>query len=220
MQPWPRRAPRHHQRGATAPPRPAGAMSQFRWRRPPEAENRARQIRGKLVWHRTAALGFGRLRRPRRPRPRGESVGSARLERSGNRASEAKPLPHIYGRRTHLKRRPPSRARGQAGHGGGTLNATRSAGRGWESQGQSLAERGRTTQRPRAEDIPLAEGEPEGRTSGGATHNSADFGDSSRTRPSARGRCARAEGVGLPEREARTRRAARGREAARNWQGV
>ena len=57
---------------------------------------------------------------------------------------------HIYGRRTHLKRRPPRRARGQARHDGGTLNATRSAGRGWESQGQSLDERERTSQRRRA----------------------------------------------------------------------
>ena len=31
------------------PPRPAGAMSQFRGRRPPKAENRARQLRSKLV---------------------------------------------------------------------------------------------------------------------------------------------------------------------------
>ena len=112
-------------------------MSQFRGRRSPEAENRARQIRGKLVWHRTAALGFGRLRRPRRPRPR----GVVRTRREA----------HISGRRTHLKRRPPSRARGQAGQDGGTLNATRSAGRGWESQSRPLEERGRTTQRPRAE---------------------------------------------------------------------
>jgi len=54
-----------------------------------KAENRARQIRGKLVWHRTAALGFGRLRRPRRPRPRGESVESAKHTPTA--------------RRTHLK---------------------------------------------------------------------------------------------------------------------
>ena len=60
-----------------------------RGRRPPEAENRARQIRGKLVWHRTAALGFGRLRRPRRPRPRGKSVGNAKHTSTA--------------RRTHLK---------------------------------------------------------------------------------------------------------------------
>ena len=73
-------------------------MSKFRGRRPPEAENRARQIRGKLVWHRTAALGFGRRKptaspptsrevrwkreahiyiSPRRRRPEGRASGGA-----------------------------------------------------------------------------------------------------------------------------------------------
>ena len=76
------------------------------------------------------------------------------------------------------------------------------------------------TQRPRAEDIPLAEGEPEGRPSGGATHNSADFGDYSRTRPSARGRCARAEGVGLPEAKPSREAVARSRaELAKRLKG-
>jgi len=58
-----------------------------------KAENRARQIWGKLVWHRTAALGFGR-RKPTASPPTSREV---RWKREA----------HIYGRRTHLKRRPP-----------------------------------------------------------------------------------------------------------------
>ena len=44
------------------------SLSLDRGRRPPKAENRARQSRSKLVCLGVAALGFGRPRRPRRPR--------------------------------------------------------------------------------------------------------------------------------------------------------
>ena len=42
-------APRNTTNAGNRPPRPGGAMSQWRGRRPPEAENRARQFFGKLA---------------------------------------------------------------------------------------------------------------------------------------------------------------------------
>ena len=55
----------------------------------------------------------------------------------------------------HLKRRPaPQSAEGYFRHKGGTLIATRSAGRGWESQFRPFEERESKPQRPRAEGIP------------------------------------------------------------------
>ena len=142
---------------AIGPPRPAGADPMDRGRRPPEAENRARQIRGKLVWHRTAALGFGRLRRPRRPRPRGESVGSAKHTPTA--------------RRTHLRPRPAP---------DGT-----SKGNFWEKQGTNQSGAVVGSQRELVGETERTTPTPPRR---GATHNSADFGDYSRARPSARGK--------------------------------
>ena len=101
-----------------------------------KAENRARQIRGKLVWHRTAALGFGRLRRPRRPRPRGKSVGNAKHTSTADGHT--------------LKGDRPRRGRIEAQSKAREGQPTR-RGRGWKSQSRPLEERGRTTQRPRAE---------------------------------------------------------------------
>ena len=116
---------------------------------------------------------LGGVSRPRRPRPRGKSVRNAKHTSTADEHT--------------LKGDRPRRGRIEAQSKAREGQPTR-RGRGWKSQSRPLEERGRTTQRPRAEDIPLAEGEPEGRTSGGATHNSADFGDYSRTRPSARGK--------------------------------
>ena len=86
----------------------------IRGRRPPKAGNRTRQIRGKLVWHRTAALGFGRLRRPRRPRPRG--VIRTRREAEGRgraTTSDRDPRPMAQARATlRTSKAQANRARG------------------------------------------------------------------------------------------------------------
>ena len=107
-------------------------LSLDRGRRPPEAENRARQIRGKLVWHRTAALGFGRLRRPRRPRPRGESVGSAKHTPTA--------------RRTHLRPRPAPDGTSKGNFW--EKQGTNQSGAGVGSQRELVGETERTTPTP------------------------------------------------------------------------
>ena len=117
-------------------------------------------------------------RRPRRPRPRGESAIWARLSRRRNSASEAKHLPEKRGLTNTLKGDPcPMEQTGNQRSLWGQLSQAPS-GAGWESQPRPLEERERTNQRRRWESpkpplgnakpsptlprrgYPLAEGDP------------------------------------------------------------
>ena len=122
---------------------------------------------------------LGGVSRPRRPRSRGKSVGNAKHTSTADGHT--------------LKGDRPRRARGQARHNGGTLNATRSAGRGWEFQGQSLEERERTNQRRAGERGRAIVGKPRralqrrpAAPRRGATAIQPPSWDDSRTSPSAR----------------------------------
>ena len=70
----------------------------IRGQRPPEAGNRARQFFAELAWPKTAALGFGRPRRPRCPRPRGKPANDAKHRLAAD-ATTLKGDPRAEGRR-------------------------------------------------------------------------------------------------------------------------